>query len=163
MNASGAIAKARSQQSAAQQLFSPPPQKKMLPPPPIIRTRVVSKELLDLETLEPDTVPVDYEGDIESGIVSPSIQEIQTKPSEPSPTAMFKMYLSGQVMAQSTSMSTLSSQLQKLTQEIAERQNMSNEVRSKMLSLQGSIAMLHQMTAKFEEFKLGGNDNVTET
>jgi hypothetical protein len=159
MNATEALARSR-----AQQLFSPPPQKKSTMPPPLPRLRRSSNELLDIENADNGVHAIESD-DLEAGLSAPKIQELTPQVQqpivnkEPSGLSMYKMYLNGEVMSKSTNMSTLSAQLQQLTQEIAERQNMQNEVRSKMINLQGAIAMLHTMTAKMKEFNIDGDND----
>lgn len=71
--------------------------------------------------------------------------------SGPSASSELNIFIQGNIMSNSTSMSTLNQQLQKLQQEVMEKQSLMNEVRSKMLSIQGSIAMLQNVAAKMRE------------
>jgi hypothetical protein len=72
----------------------------------------------------------------------------------PSPTSTLYMYLQAEVLGKSTAMSQMSGQLQKLQTEIQERQNAVNEVKSKMLSLQGALGILQSTSAKMRELEL---------
>jgi hypothetical protein len=100
--------------------------------------------------------------DVEKGLVGmqeqaqpPVVEDTAAQvPKEPSSMETFNMFIQGSIMASSTSMSGLNGQLQKLQQEVMERQNQMNEVKSKMLNVQGSISMLHNVNAKLRDLKL---------
>lgn len=75
-------------------------------------------------------------------------------PKEPSAMSTFTMFVQANIMGSSTNMSALNGQLQKLQQEVLEKQNQMNELRSRMLNTQGSISMLHSISAKMKELNM---------
>lgn len=95
----------------------------------------------------PDVVPeTDGETELKGGV-----QDVD-------PNKELMMFVQGSIMAKSTGMSTLNQQLQQTQNEIIERQNLMNEIKSKMLSIQGSIATLQELSAKMKELNLAEAD-----
>lgn len=134
-----------------QQQQQAPVQEHLTPPEPVKRqtnTPVISDAADEYDSIE--------RGEPAEG--NPVAASLGTVTDAESPEKMFDMYLQAQLMSTSTNMTTLNSQLQKLQQEIVERQNHMNEVKSRMLHTQGSIAMLNTVTAKMREFKLVDGD-----
>ena len=72
----------------------------------------------------------------------------------PSATATLYMYLQAEILSKSTQMSKFSAQLQQFQQEIQERQNAVNDVKSKMLNLQGALGILQSTSQKMRELEI---------
>lgn len=146
MNAHGARQKMKQQQQQQPQV-----QEQLTPPEPVKRQTnapVISDAADEYDSIERGE-PAET---ISAATPSTAVADAD------SPEKMFDMYLQAQLMSTSTNMTTLNGQLQKLQQEIVERQNQMNEVKSRMLHTQGSIAMLNTVTAKMREFKLVDDD-----
>lgn len=75
---------------------------------------------------------------------------------QPSPAQTFHVYMQAEIMGKSTALNNMNGQLGKLQQEINERQTAVQELRNRMVHTQGSIAMLHSLSAKFKEMKVDG-------
>jgi len=116
-------------------------QQKLQKPPPIQRQ---TNKIEEIEDVTPD---VELASSVDKHV------EPEVEP-ELEPIKEYDMFLQGHIMSKSTGMTTLNTQLQQVQNEILERQNMLNEIKSKMLHTQGSIATLHELSAKLRELNL---------
>jgi pyruvate/2-oxoglutarate dehydrogenase complex dihydrolipoamide acyltransferase (E2) component len=83
----------------------------------------------------------------------PAEAEAQQQQS-PSPTAELHMYMQGEILSKSTALGNLNAQLSKMQQEINDRQAAVQEIKTKMIHSQGSLATLHAMTAQMRNLNL---------
>lgn len=117
-------------------------QQKLNKPAPVQR----QTNKIEQETVEPDLELAS------SADLGPDVQDVE-------PIKEYDMFMQGNIMSKSTAMTTLNTQLQQVQNEIVERQNMLNEIKSKMLHTQGCISILHELSAKLRELKLSSPED----
>ncbi len=106
----------------------------------------------------------DGEYDVEAGLAAPDREEEEPPTmlqKKEDPAEALHMFLQGQIMAKSTALTELNGQLQRLQTEILERQNLMNEVKSRMLNLQGGVGMAHEVVKAMKELR-GEKDEATD-
>jgi pyruvate/2-oxoglutarate dehydrogenase complex dihydrolipoamide acyltransferase (E2) component len=141
--------------------LAPPPKltrqtNRMMPPPAARKAAAVDQtDLLAVvkSALTEQQQQQPAEAEAQQQQQQPAEAEAQQQQS-PSPTAELHMYMQGEILSKSTALGNLNAQLSKMQQEINDRQAAVQEIKTKMIHSQGSLATLHAMTAQMRNLNL---------